>query len=146
MTESQIQTHISKQCHKHGITVFRNNVGTAWRGDVHRLVGGVQLRVAGGGVVTQSAGDLLIRKPQLVRFGLIEGSSDLIGWRKITVTPDMVGKQVAIFTALEVKSPKGRLSEPQRIFIEQVNRSGGMAGLVRSESDMVEVIKQFTSE
>ena len=30
-------------------------------------------------------------------------SSDLIGWTTITITPAMVGKKVAIFTAIEVK-------------------------------------------
>jgi len=35
-----------------------------------------------------------------VRYGLVVGSSDLIGWQTVTITPDMVGKQVAVFVAL----------------------------------------------
>ncbi len=48
-----------------------------------------------------------------VRYGLVTGSSDLIGWKSVTVTPDMVGQQVAVFVALEVKTPKGRATDEQ---------------------------------
>ena len=49
------------------------------------------------------------RTGRLVTFGLARGSADLIGWRTITVTPDMVGTQLAIFTSIEVKTPTGRI-------------------------------------
>jgi hypothetical protein len=45
-----------------------------------------------------------------VQFGLARGSADLIGWRTITITPEMVGQRVAIFTSIEVKTESGRLS------------------------------------
>jgi hypothetical protein len=32
-----------------------------------------------------------------VTFGLAVGSADLIGWTTRTITPDMVGQQVAVF-------------------------------------------------
>ena len=34
-----------------------------------------------------------------VRYGLVTGSSDLIGWQTVTITEEMVGKQVAVFVA-----------------------------------------------
>ena len=40
-----------------------------------------------------------------IQYGLSIGSSDLIGWRSVEVTPEMVGKRVAIFAAVEVKRP-----------------------------------------
>src|SRR5690348_14183966 len=42
-----------------------------------------------------------------VTFGLEVGSSDLIGYQTITVTPDMLGQQLAVFLAVEVKREVG---------------------------------------
>lgn len=69
-----------------------------------------------------------------VRFGLHPGSSDLIGWRSITITPDMVGQKVAVFTALEVKAPGGthKVTVEQHHFIQAVETAGGIAGVARS--------------
>jgi hypothetical protein len=71
---------------------------------------------------------------RLVRYGLAPGSSDLIGWRTITVTPDMVGQTVAQFVAIEVKD-RGRATPEQLTFIEAVTRAGGLAGVARSPDD-----------
>ena len=41
---------------------------------------------------------------RLIRYGVANpGGSDLIGWRSLTVTPDMVGRKLAVFLAIEVK-------------------------------------------
>ena len=48
-----------------------------------------------------------------VQFGLCVGSSDLIGFKSVTITPEMVGQKVAIFTAIEVKTESGKVSERQ---------------------------------
>ncbi len=45
-----------------------------------------------------------------VQFGLCVGSSDLIGFKSMTITPEMVGQKIAVFTALEVKTEKGKVS------------------------------------
>ncbi len=70
-------------------------------------------------------------------FGLIKGSSDLIGWTEMEVTPDMVGQTVSVFTAIEVKSPKGRVSPHQQNFIDRVNASGGIAFVARSADEAI---------
>jgi hypothetical protein len=44
----------------------------------------------------------------------------------------MVGCRVAIFTAFEVKSAKGRVRPEQQAFIDNVKAAGGIAGVVRS--------------
>jgi hypothetical protein len=69
-----------------------------------------------------------------VRFGLHPGSSDLIGWRSVVITPDMVGQRVAIFTALEVKAPGGthKVTAEQRQFLDIVEAAGGIGGVARS--------------
>lgn len=70
-----------------------------------------------------------------IRYGLIEGSSDLIGWSPTVITQEMVGKTVAVFTAVEVKtqSKKSKASEAQENFISAVLRAGGIAFIARSE-------------
>jgi hypothetical protein len=46
------------------------------------------------------------------------GSADLIGYRTITITPEMVGQQVAVFTSIEVKTPTGRIRPEQQQWLE----------------------------
>lgn len=75
-----------------------------------------------------------------VRYGLIQGSSDLIGWKSVTITPDMVGQKVAVFVALEVKTTKGRATEEQKNFIAVVKGAGGKAEIVRSVTDAIKVL------
>jgi hypothetical protein len=70
-----------------------------------------------------------------VQFGLCKGSADLIGWTTRTITPDMVGQQVAVFTSIEVKSATGRLRPEQRQWLEAVQAAGGIAGVARSVED-----------
>jgi hypothetical protein len=68
-----------------------------------------------------------------IRYGIANpGGSDLIGWNSVTITPDMVGRRVAIFAALEVKSKTGRIRAEQQAFVDNVKKSGGIAGVVRS--------------
>ena len=75
-----------------------------------------------------------------VQFGLAKGSADLVGWKTIEVTPDMVGQRVAVFTSIEVKTPTGRPTQYQRAWLEAVGNAGGIAGVARSVEDAVAII------
>lgn len=75
-----------------------------------------------------------------VQFGLARGSADLIGWRTITITPDMVGRQVAVFTSIEVKTPTGRIRPEQQAWMGCVQGAGGIAGIARSIADATQII------
>lgn len=75
-----------------------------------------------------------------VQFGLCVGSSDLIGFQSVTITPEMVGQKVAIFTAIEVKTETGKVSPAQIKFTEMVNKFGGIGAIVRSVNEAVEVL------
>lgn len=80
------------------------------------------------------------RTGRWVQFGVASpGGSDLIGYRSITITPDMVGRKVAIFTALEIKTPTGRATPEQRRFIEHIRAAGGIAGIVRSTTEALRI-------
>lgn len=65
-------------------------------------------------------------------FGLAPGSADLIGWHSVTVTPDMVGQQVAVFLSVEVKTATGRVREDQEAWARIVKHHGGKAIIARS--------------
>ena len=82
-----------------------------------------------------------LKDPQgrLVRYGLCKGSSDLIGYRTVTITPDMVGQQLAVFTAIEVKD-RGTPTPEQLHFIAQVQAAGGLAGVARSVADAQSIL------
>lgn len=68
--------------------------------------------------------------------GLCKGSSDLIGWRRILITPEMVGQVIAQFVAVEVKSGKEQPTPEQLDFIHTVREHGGLAFVARSEKDL----------
>lgn len=76
---------------------------------------------------------------RLVRFGLCKGSSDLIGFRPTVITPEMVGQTVAIFAAIEVKTPTGKPTPEQLHFLERVKALGGIAGIARSPQDVLAI-------
>lgn len=80
-----------------------------------------------------------------VQFGLARGSADLIGWRTVTITPEMVGQRIAVFTSLEIKTPTGRLAPAQRNWLHAVDQAGGIAGVARSVSDALQIVTEPAS-
>jgi hypothetical protein len=86
-----------------------------------------------------NCGVLQDRRGVPVRYGLQPGSSDLIGWRTVTITPDMVGQQVAVFTSIEVKTPTGRVKPEQQQWLDAVQAAGGIAGVARNVEDALRI-------
>jgi hypothetical protein len=116
-----------------------------WAGsDERRIQSEIQLAASAGGgparLWRNNTGALKDAQGQLVRYGLCPGSSDLIGFRTITITPDMVGQRVAVFTAVEVKD-RGRPTEQQQAFINLVQQAGGLAGIARSVPDALAILR-----
>jgi len=70
-----------------------------------------------------------------ITFGLAPGSSDLIGFKRVKITQDMVGKTIAVFSAIEVKGPRGRATTEQVDFLATVTNLGGHAKLAYSVED-----------
>jgi hypothetical protein len=52
----------------------------------------------------------------------------------------MVGKPVAIFTSIEVKTETGKIREGQIEFSDAVNKAGGIAGIVRDEESAFDLL------
>ena len=75
-------------------------------------------------------------KKRKVRAGIMaDGSSDLIGFKRVKITQEMVGKSIAVFLAIEVKTDKGYATNEQKDFIAFVKEAGGLAGIARSPED-----------
>jgi hypothetical protein len=106
VSEQRIQQEIRIACSNGDTRLFRNNTGT--------------LRDQNG-------------RP--VQFGLCKGSADLIGWKRVTITPDMVGSTLAVFLSIEVKTATGRLRPEQQQWLDAVQAAGGIAGVARSVED-----------
>ena len=102
-----------------GLRLFNNPVGVGFTG-----------QVAG-----RDSETLTLLHPRQVTFGLCTGSSDLVGWRELVITPAMVGLTVAQIVAWEAKSGAGRLTGPQGNFLRAVHAAGGCAGVVRGAAD-----------
>lgn len=80
------------------------------------------------------------RTGRWVQFGVASpGGSDLIGYRTVEITPDMVGRKVAIFTALEIKTATGRATPEQRRFIDHIRAAGGISAIVRTTADALRI-------
>jgi hypothetical protein len=87
--------------------LFRINAGTGWVGKI-----------------AKKGRFMIIDNPRPLHAAP-EGWPDLCGWTSILITPDMVGKTVAVFTAEEVKAT-GRLNPRQRRFRDIILRMGGI--------------------
>lgn len=108
--EASLYPKIQKAAEKLGHKLFRNQVGSY-------KIGG-----------------------RYITYGLGVGSSDGVGWRSIIITPDMVGMKLAQFLAAEVKLPGKKPTEMQQKFIDRVNEAGGIAGVVTSVDELLELL------
>ena len=120
MKESDISRAIQIEATKQGYRLFRQNVGLAWVGEVIR----------------RTKTQVTLIDPRPLRAGLCRGSSDLIGW----VTVSIGGRDLAILCAVEVKTPRGKVSDVQQNFIDRVNAAGGIAIIARSPDEAMEKI------
>lgn len=108
MSESQILAKVRLKASKLHYTLWRNNIGA-----------------------------YMDAKGHWIKYGVCNpGGSDLIGYREITITPDMVGKKIAQFCAIEVKTPNGKIKKEQALFLSAINLAGGVAYVARSEDDV----------
>lgn len=110
-----------------GVRLFRNDCGTAWVGEL----------------VARTGNTITLRNAKRITYGLQPGSGDLIGWQAVEVTPDMVGQRVAVFTSIEIKTEKGRVSKRQGRWVQVVNEAGGNAGVARSEEEARSLLETY---
>ena len=109
-------------------------------------------------LMRNNAGSMTDKTGRVVRYGLGNvskklwdnwKSSDLIGYTQVVITPDMVGRTVAVFTAVEVKlpsSPKDVRYKAQEKFIQQVQADGGIGSIIKSVDELKEMFKDFFTQ
>jgi len=117
-----------------GVRIFRNNVGKCWTGRSAVINVRKQIWV--------NPGDVIIEQGRFFHAGLCVGSSDLIGFKSVTVTPEMVGTKVAIFLAPEIKTKTGKISPEQANFQTMINQFGGIAFVATDEIEAVELLNK----
>lgn len=125
-SEDEVQQRIRLEAPKHNVTLLRNN----------------------SGAFTDASG-------RTVRFGLGNDSkqinerfksSDLIGITPVLITPDMVGKVIGVFTAVECKKEEWKFKgyekreQGQKNFIDFVIARGGLAGFANSVDSFKKII------
>lgn len=96
--------------------LFRINAGMGWTGNAERH------------------GEIMVIKNPRPFHGAPDGWPDLSGWTEITVTPEMVGKKIAVFTGEEVKTGKQKIKKDsdQDKFREIILRMGGVFRVISS--------------
>lgn len=128
MKESAVASHVRLDAAQQGVELWRNNTG-AYEDFTGRWI----------------------------RYGLCNDSkalnkvlksSDLIGITPVMITPDMVGKVVGVFTAVETK-PEGwvfrksdKRAVAQQAFHDIVKKSGGYAGFATSKEEFRRIIRR----
>lgn len=86
----------------------------------------IQLRLSDRAVLFRNNVGMARSENRVIRYGVCNpGGADLIGWCKTT------GK----FLAIECKTKTMRLTKPQRTFLHQVKRGGGLSGVARCVAD-----------
>ena len=89
--------------------LFRINAGMGWVGQVVRHDNNV----------------IILKNPRPLRAAP-GGWPDLCGWTTVTITHDMVGKKIAVFTMEEIKSKNDRMRKEQKKFKRVLEKMGGI--------------------
>ena len=118
MSEAHILKEILLACSRGSSRLFRIASSAAWVG---KYVG--------------KRGNITMIENARIVHPAPEGFSDCVGWKRITITPDMIGKTIAQFVVIEAKSPRGRASQKQIAFLSAVKSSGGIAIVARSADE-----------
>lgn len=123
--EAAVQQEIRLEAPRLGIRLWRNNNGAC------KDVNGRQIRY---GLANDSA-----------RMNRRVKSSDLIGITPLVITPDMVGRQVGLFTSIEVKPQGWHFTGTEREFaqkawVDLVGGLGGLAGFATSKEDLWKIV------
>lgn len=127
MSESEIQQNVQIQAMNWGCHLMRNNSGA--------------LKDQSGRVVRFGLGNISKKHNDKIK------SSDLIGLTVVTITPEMVGRKVAVFTAVECKeeswkpSPTDKREAAQRAFIDWVKANGGIAGFASHWTQLTDLLR-----
>jgi hypothetical protein len=110
----------------------------------------------GARLLRNNVGVMQDTRGNYVHYGVAgNGGSDLIGWVQVTITPEMVGRTVAVFAAVETKREDWRAPGPaakgkdaerwlkQCIWLAAVTSAGGISCVAKSIKDVAQAIEAF---
>lgn len=126
MTEREIGNEVIKE----NPMLFRNDCGVGF-------VGGKKFKVPFSCQYYAEQGDTVIINPKNITYGLHPGSGDFIGWETITITPDMIGKKIAVFKSVEIKTKNDRLKDNQKNWFKAVKRDCGIAEIWKEKNGII---------
>ena len=115
MSETEVMRKYQIEASKNNGRLFRNNIGIGW---------------AGKFLKRYENGSVLIGNARPLHAGLCVGSGDLIGWRSIEITADMVGQRMGQFWSAEIKVGNNTPTTEQNTWRDAVNKAGGYAEIV----------------
>lgn len=95
--------------------LFRINSGMGWVGQI----------------IGKTKNTITLKNPRPLH-GAPAGWPDLAGWTTIKITPDMIGKEIAVFTAEEIKTGKQKLSKIQIKFRDIILKMGGIFKVIKN--------------
>lgn len=127
MSESLLGKQLIVAWTKLGDRLFRMNSGMGW-------VGQTTVVKADNTIFNLRRGTVVIQNPRPLHAGFT-GCPDYWGFKRVVVTPEMVGQTIAVFAVMETKDTKGRLSSEQKNFLDMVTQAGGIAKVVRKVED-----------
>lgn len=121
-SESEVQAEIHRTFNCGPTRLFKNVSGNFWQGKFLGIVEGIAK----------------LANPRRIQAGVGGvGGSDRIGPHQIKITQAMVGKTVAVFTAIELKKTSGGIvSDEQQKFINFILDFGGIAGVARTVEEI----------
>lgn len=128
MKESAVASHIRLDAAQMGMELWRNNTGV--------------LPDANGRPIRYGLANDSKNMNQEIK------SSDFIGITPVLVTPDMVGKVLGVFTAVETKaedwvfSNSDKRALAQKKFHDIVIKNGGFAGFARNIAEFRRIIRR----
>ena len=123
MSERDIQNDIQRELSRGPTRLLRVNAGAAYQGRI----------------IEQTPDRLILSPWYPIKLGAT-GISDLIGWTSVGHVTQAGWADVAIFTAVEVKGERTRITPEQLAFIDTVRRAGGRAGVARSVEEARAII------
>ncbi|MBA3993403.1 MAG: hypothetical protein C0469_07735 [Cyanobacteria bacterium DS2.3.42] len=126
--EKSVRDKVRVGASKAGACTFANPSGKGWQGKAK-------------GLPDKS---VIIPNARRVAYGLgvannLPGSPDLVGWLPIVITPEMVGKKIAVFVGIECKDQKDVEPEQEK-WLLILQRAGALCGVACNEEDAHRIV------
>lgn len=130
--EAEASDNVLLAANANGCRLYRNNTGVAYDQSNRPIFFGL--------------GNDGVKRDDSIR------THDWIGYHTLTVTPEMVGKKVAVFTAIDAKKlgfvskavySVGTREYGQDKFAKRVINAGGIAGFATNAEDVTRLMQEF---